>query len=176
MNIFNHFLLRWINLCFRVNVILLLVPSINHQGLSIDIFNKQLERVFDIIQKEKKYAFYIGDFNIDTKIESQTVSTLTEEFINLLTSYSYEKLITLPTREIGSSRTLIVNIYTNIPEPNLTGQSGVLNTIRTTDHYPIFTIRYNTHCKNTLSYRNRRNFNNDSISKLRKNTEKSQLE
>ena len=125
--------------------------------------------MLDIIQKEKKYAFYIGDFNIDTKIESQTVSTLTEEFINLLTSYSYEKLITLPTREIGSSSTHIDNIYTNIPEPNLTGQSGVLNTtIRTTDHYPIFTIRYNTHCKNTLSYRNRRNFNNDSISKLRK--------
>ena len=77
-------------------------------------------------------------------------------------------MITLPTREIGSSSTLIDNIYTNIPEPNLTGLSGVLNTIRTTDHYPIFTIRYNTHCKNTLSYRNRRNFNNDSISKLRK--------
>ena len=36
-----------------------------------------------------------------------------EEFINLLTSYSYEKLITLPTREIGSSSTLIDNIYTN---------------------------------------------------------------
>ena len=44
-------------------------------SLSIDIFNKQLERVLDIIQKN---AFYIGDFNIDTKIESQTVSTLTE--------------------------------------------------------------------------------------------------
>ena len=51
--------------------------------LSIDIFNKPLERVLDIIQKEKEYAFYIGDFNIDIKIELQTVSTFTEEFINL---------------------------------------------------------------------------------------------
>ena len=71
-------------------------------SLSTDIFNKQFERVMDIIQKN---AFYIGDFNIDTKIESQTVSILTEEFMNLLSSYSYKKLITLPTREIGSSST-----------------------------------------------------------------------
>ena len=66
--------------------------------------------MLDIIKKEQKYALYIGDFNIDIKIESQTVSTLTEEFINLLSSYSYEKLITLPTREIGSSSTQIDNI------------------------------------------------------------------
>ena len=43
--------------------------------------------MLDNIQKEKKYAFYIDHFNIDTKIESQTVSTLTEAIINLLTSY-----------------------------------------------------------------------------------------
>ena len=62
----------------------------------------------------------------DTKIEFQTVSTLTEEFINVSSFYSYEKLITLPTREIGSSSTrndnIYIYIYTNIPEPNLTGR------------------------------------------------------
>ena len=136
-------------------------------SLSIYIFNKQLERVFDIIQKEKNMPFTLVTSTSIQKLNPKLYQHL-QKFINLLTSYSYEKLITLPTREIGSSSTLIDNIYTNIPEPNLTGQSGVLNTIRTTDHYPIFTIRYNTHCKNTVSYRNIINFNNDSISKLRK--------
>ena len=36
----------------------------------INIINKQLEHVLDIIQKGKKYVFYIGHFNIDINIES----------------------------------------------------------------------------------------------------------
>ena len=36
-------------------------------------------------------------------------------------------------------------MYTQIPEQNITSPSGVLNTIRTTDQYPIFIIRYNSH-------------------------------
>ena len=50
-------------------------------SISIYIFNKQLERVLDIILNEKKYVYYIGDFNIDTKHESQSVSNLTEKKI-----------------------------------------------------------------------------------------------
>ena len=74
--------------------------------------------ITDIFSKEK-ICLYIGDFNIDTKIESQTVSTLTEEFISLFSSYSYEKLITLPTRELESSSPLINNIYTLISQNQL---------------------------------------------------------
>ena len=69
------------------NVILAAIykpPNVN-----IDIFNKHLEKMLVAIQKERKYAFLIGDYNINTMDELRCKSTLTNEFINLMSLYSY---------------------------------------------------------------------------------------
>ena len=69
------------------NVILAAIykpPNVN-----IDIFNKHLEKMLVAIQKERKYSFLIGDYNINTMDELRCKSTLTNEFINLMSLYSY---------------------------------------------------------------------------------------
>ena len=41
---------------------------------TIDIFNSNIETLLKLIQKEKKYAYLIGDYNINTLNESNVVS------------------------------------------------------------------------------------------------------
>ena len=87
------------------NVILAAIykpPNVN-----TDIFNKHLEQMLVAIQKERKYAFLIGDYNINTMDELKCKSTLTNEFINLMSLYSYKKLISVPTRVIKSQELLL---------------------------------------------------------------------
>ena len=91
------------------------------------------------IQKERQYAFLIGDYNMD---ELKCKSTLTNEFINLMSLYSYKKLISVPIRDINNSSTVIDNIYSNFPDIYNHDNSGVLGCVRTTDHMPIFSIRH----------------------------------
>ena len=93
------------------------------------------------IQQERKYAFLIGDYNINTMDELKCKSTLTNEFINLMSLYSYKKLISVPTRVINNSSTVTDTIYSNCPDIYNNGNSGVLGCVRTTDHMPIFSIR-----------------------------------
>ena len=92
------------------------------------------------IQKERKYAFLIGDYNINTMDELRCKSTLTNEFINLMSLYSYKKLISVPTKVINNSSTIIDNIYSNFPDIYNNGNSGVLGCVRTTDHMPILAL------------------------------------
>ena len=57
------------------NVILAAIykpPNVN-----TDIFNKHLEKMLIAIQKERKYAFLTGDYNINTMDELKCKSTLT---------------------------------------------------------------------------------------------------
>ena len=63
-----------------------------------------------------------------------------QDFINLMASYSYNKLIGFPTRVIKASSTLIDNIYSNMPNVYDTGTSGVLNNMRCSDHLPILRL------------------------------------
>ena len=137
-------------------------------NVSVDIFNTIVERILNIIQKERKYAYFLGDFNINTIQELQSKSTLTHDFINLMSTYSYRKLINVPTRVVGSSSTLIDNIYSNFPNVYESGESGVLCGIRSTDHMPIFTIRSIPYIIKGEKYKNKRNFSKQNISNLRK--------
>ena len=59
------------------------------------------------IQNERKQTFLIGDYNINTMDELKCKSTLTNEFIHLMSLYSYKKLISVPTRVINNSSTVI---------------------------------------------------------------------
>ena len=62
-------------------------------NVSIDIFNEKLEILLNKIGKEKKYAYIIGDYNINTLNVPSCKSTKIHDFVNLMSSYSYNKLI-----------------------------------------------------------------------------------
>ena len=83
----------------------------------------------------------MGDYNIDTLSEINNNSNSTQDFINILSTYYYHKLINNPTRERYQSASLIDNIYTNIPDCYNTCTSGVLMFFSQSDHYPVFTTR-----------------------------------
>ena len=75
---------------------------------------------------------------------------------------------------VKQSCTLLDHIYTNIPQCYVTGESDVLfNDI--SDHYPIFTVRYNIIQSNLLNYRNKNNFGEQNIMKMFKNKDWSHL-
>ena len=62
-------------------------------------FNTELEKVLHTIENDKKYAFMMGDYNINTLNEMQESANLNQEFYNIFPSHYYHKFINLPTRE-----------------------------------------------------------------------------
>ena len=106
-------------------------------NVSTKFFTEDMENILNIIHQENRYAYFLGDYNINTLNELLCKSSLTQDFINLMPSYSYDNLICMPTRVINGSSSLLDNIYTNLPNAYETGQSGVLYCIRSTDHMPI---------------------------------------
>ena len=74
----------------------------------------------------------MGDFNIN--LLNEDVHTLTNDFINIMSSYSLYPSITKPTRITPTSATLIDNIFTNL---NSYQTSGII-VADVSDHLPVF--------------------------------------
>ena len=70
-----------------------------------------------LLSKENK----VGDCNINTMDESKCKSTLTNAFINVMSLYSYKKLICVPTRVVNNSSTILYNIYSKISDIFISG-------------------------------------------------------
>ena len=157
---------------YRYNVIIAAIYK--PPNVDVSIFNKNLDLIISDIEKEKKYVYLLGDFNINTLDEAHTKSTLVQDFINIMSSYSYCNLISMPTRVIKNSATLIDNVYCNLPNIYDTGHSGVLYSIHTTDHMPIFTVQplLSPSIIEGESFKMKRNFSNQNISKLKKTVRK----
>ena len=66
-----------------------------------------MEILLNKIGKKKIYVYIIGDYNINTLNVPSCKSTKIHDFVNLMSSYSYNKLICLPTRVIKDSSTLL---------------------------------------------------------------------
>ena len=132
---------------------------------SLEVFNKtKMYSLLNKIQREKKYAYFLGDYNVNTKFVMKNSTMLTQQFSNMFLSNNFQKLITVPTRERELSSTLIDNIYTNDPQM---GNSGVLKW-DTSDHYLIFSIRQNTEPIQKVKFRKRRDFNIKNVSNFKK--------
>ena len=127
-----------------------------------------MEILLNKIGKEKKYAYIIGDYNINTLNVPSCKSTKIHDFVNLMSSYSYNKLICLPTRVIKDSSTLLDNIYSNVPNVYDSGTSGILHSMRCSDHLPIFTFRSISKTVAFEAYRKKRNCSKKNISRFRK--------
>ena len=124
---------------------------------------KKMEILLNKIGKEKKYAYIIGDYNINTLNVPSCKSTKIHDthskksFVNLMSSYSYNKLICLTTRVIKDSSTLLDNIYSNVPNVYDSGTSGILHSMKCSDHLPIFTFRSISKKVAFEAYRKKRN-------------------
>ena len=126
---------------FSINRNVIRCEIYNPPSSKLKYFNTNLEKILLKIKNEKKFAFIMADFNVNTLIEIKSSTSQMQDFSNIFATFYYHKLINLPTRERKQSATLLDNIYTNIPDCYETGTSGILKFLTQSDHYPIFTIR-----------------------------------
>ena len=109
-----------------------------HPSGNIDLFNEELEKIIQCINKEKKLCIISGDFNIDLKNDQHTPTT---NFANMMLSENYLPHITSPTRLTSKTATLIDNIflYHTLETIDEKITSGNLLT-EISDHLPNFLI------------------------------------
>ena len=110
----------------------------------ITAFNEYLHSILLKTKAEKKLLYLLGDYNIN--LLNADTHNATQDFTELMYSYSLLPNITKPTRVTKTSATLIDNIFSN---NLLTSQSiltGILHT-DISDHYPIFHIDYSSNIK-----------------------------
>ena len=136
-------------------------------SLQIKKLNNEFEKLLQKIMQEKKYAYLMGDYNINTLTETKNPIHI-QEFINMMSAHYFHKLINLPSRQRKNSSTLLDNIYTNIPDCYNTCSSGVMKFLSQSDHYPIFTIRNNIEPPKPKTHITKRNHNNKNIAQLKK--------
>ena len=99
----------------------------------LEQFTTALNSVVSQIMAAGKTCYLLGDFNIDIlKLEQHKP---TADYINSLFSLGCLQLITVPTRCVNNSSTLIDHIITNDCSPSYT--CGAF-TNRISDHFPIF--------------------------------------
>ena len=81
--------------------------------MEVSDFNKiYLNTLLDILSKENKQDFFLGDFNIN--LLNYKDRQPRNEFLNSLTSNSFIPYTLQPKRIISHSKTLIDNIFFNI--------------------------------------------------------------
>ena len=91
-----------------------------------------MSNVLDIIKKENKICYFLGDYNLDLFNAEKHIKT--GEFVDLMFSHHFIPLINKPTRVREKSATLIDNIFTNNV---MSSTQGILFT-DISDHFPIF--------------------------------------
>ena len=101
--------------------------------LSISDFNSHLTDVLDIVSRERKDCYIMGDFNIN--IIDSVKNTQIHSFLDTVFSHFFYPVISKPTRVTETSATLIDNIFTNVLDKRM--NSGIL-CIDISDHLPIF--------------------------------------
>ena len=117
-----------------------------------DLFENSLEKILDIIDKENKICYLMGDFNVDLfKSESYDYSN---RFLEQMFTSSFFPLITKATRVTHDTTTLIDNIFTN----NIGKISDSINAIIISDHLPIV-HRHNTNVYHNIIKQNSNSFN-----------------
>ena len=80
-----------------------------HPNTSLQSFFDHFSKNLDKVHKESKLCIIMGDFNIN--LLNCDSHAITEEFMNLLSSYFFQPHILQPTRITIYSATLIDNIF-----------------------------------------------------------------
>ena len=100
-----------------------------------DFKNNYLSQIFEIVSKEQKQVFLLGDFNIN--LLNYNDHQPTNDFLDSLASNSFIPYILHPTRITNHSKTLIDNIFSNFISPDII--SGNI-TATISDHLPQFSF------------------------------------
>ena len=83
-----------------------------HPCMGLNEFNDDyLNVLLEKLSKENKTIFILGDFNVDLLKYDKNNST--NDFLDSISSNSFLPQILLPTRIVGTSKTLIDNIFSN---------------------------------------------------------------
>ena len=152
---------------FNTNRNIIIEEIYNPPSAKLKCFNSNHEKLLNMIFLNK-YAFLLGDYNVNTLNEPKNNTTPIHEFTNIFSTYYYHKLINLPTRVCKQSSTLLDNVYTNIPDCYDSGTSGILRFLSQSDHYPIFTMRTNVIPEQPIKYITKRTHNQQNIATFRK--------
>ena len=92
-------------------------------------WNERFEQQISKVCSEGKKSIVLGDFNVDTLKQERY-----DHLDNLMTSYGYKQMITVPTRIVEDTSTIIDHIY-------VSDESKVLEVsvpdISLSDHFPI---------------------------------------
>ena len=98
----------------------------------ISCFNDKRNSIVNVVRRENKTFYLLGDYNFDILNYASHVQTA--QFVDMLSSNGFLPLITRP-----SSATLIDNIFTNnIGDMNYSIQGLFITDI--SDHFPVFHI------------------------------------
>ena len=115
-----------------------------HHTITQREFTDNFELLLAKLRKENKPTYLTGDFNIDLLQIDKDFTT--EQFYDKLTEKHFMPLITIPTRIVKSSKTLIDNIFTN---RHIEGTTSGNLTVGISDHMPQFCIIPNDNATNT---------------------------
>ena len=129
---------------------------------SIERFLESLSPLLDVLKREAKISYIMGDFNInlmnvDTHIQSS-------EFLELMFAYSFVPLIYKPTRVTHNTATLIDNIFKTY-KPNSRGIQGICCT-DVSDHLPIFYIDQSMQTKHNADISYKRHYTPKNLRKF----------
>ena len=107
-----------------------------HPNMDVFYFKSNyLSQVFEIVSKERKQVFLLGDININ--LLNYNDHQPTSGFLDSLASNSFIRSILHPTRITSHSKTLIDNIFSNFISPEII--SGNI-TATISDHLPQFSF------------------------------------
>ena len=100
-----------------------------------DFKSNYLSQIFEIVSKEQKQVFLLGDFNIN--ILNYNDHQPTNDFLGSLASNSFIPYVLHPSRITSHSKTLTDNIFSNFISPDII--SGNI-TATISDHLPQFSF------------------------------------
>ena len=104
-----------------------------HPSMDLADFNcNYLNKILENISKEHKSIFFLGEFNVN--LLNYNENNQTNEFSDSLASNSFIPLILQPTRITSHSNALIDNIFSNVIDPDISGNL----TATISDHLPQF--------------------------------------
>ena len=87
-----------------------------HPNIAV-LKDNYLSQIFEIVSKERKQVFLLGDFNIN--LLNYNDNQPTNDFLDSLASNSFIPYILHPTRITSHSKTLIDNIFSNFISPQI---------------------------------------------------------
>ena len=107
---------------------------------SVDVFNDRISEVINVIQKERKLCYLMGDLNIDFLRAYDHRAT--GELLDVLYCNNAFPLITKPTRVTSTTASLIDHIFTNSFVDDMMHIQGILCT-SISDYYAVFHVACN---------------------------------